>query len=316
MNEQIYNKYSQNQSMYLSVDEILNDFSMIKPTFNPILDICIIKTLGNYIYNITNFKKWEICPNLINEIINIKDNKSMQYNLPNNSTDIFYNINNQDIIDIITKASSKYEQPIYTINKVYYFVSDYIKEHLDIKNSDDIDKYFTIKAKYNEYLDIIKLNYTDTWNEIDIIYEKISNILFENFTELENDLNFEKTINIIDSIGIEANKKIQHLINSTALLIKDNIISPQLKLDFDKNIDQIYEQIISSKKFDKLIHDVIVDMYGVEKSIHRMSLTLEHCSHVVNTLLDKPFMNEMDFDTSINKKECSLKPIFTKNIKY
>ena len=296
MNEQIYNKYSQNQSIYLSFDEILNDFSMIKPTFNPILDICIIKTFGNYIYNITNYKKWEICPNLINEIINIKNNKSMQYNLPNDSTNIFYNIKNQDIIDIITKASSKHEQPIYTINKVYYFVSNYIKEHLDMKNSDNINKYFTIKAKYNKCLDMIKLNYTDTWNEIDIIYEKISNILFENFTELENDFNFEKTINIIDSIGIEANKKIQQLINSTALLIKDNIISPQLKLDFDKNMDQIYEQVISSKKFDKLIHDVIVDMYGVEKTIHRMSFTLEHCSHVVNTLLDKPFMNEMEFD--------------------
>ena len=47
----LYDKYFKNNSITISYDEILNDFCQIKPTFNPILDICTIKTYGSYITN-------------------------------------------------------------------------------------------------------------------------------------------------------------------------------------------------------------------------------------------------------------------------
>ena len=270
-NQSIYIKYSQNQSINIPFDEILKDFSMIKPTFNPLLDICTIKTLGSYTTNVTNFEKWKQSPNLTDEIINISNE---------------YIDKNQDIINIIKKANSKYENPSYTISKVSYYISDKIKENLDMNKPSDVSLYFKIKNAYNNLLDQIKLKYNDMWNDIDIQYEKIAETLLENFAELENDLNFELTTETIESIDREASKEVEKLINRTAILIKENnILSPEIKIDFDKKMDQIYENVISSKNFDKMIHDIMIEMYGVEKAIHRMSLSFENCLNVLKSII-------------------------------
>jgi hypothetical protein len=272
----IYLKYSNDESMSVPFNEIITDFSKIKPTFNPILDICTIKTLGSYITNVTNFQKWKICPNLADEIITSNQMKT-------------YNVNKQDIISIITKAQSKYKQPLYTINEVYYYVSDLIKDSLDMKNADDVAKYFEMKSDYNTFLNQIKLKYHDDWNNIEKQYEIVSETLFENFSQLENDLNFEGTIEVIESINTEACKKIDKLIKNTSILIKENNLQneSQIKIDFDKQMDDIYEGIVASRKFDKSIHEIILDMYGVEKAIHRMSLSFEFCSNIFKKILDK-----------------------------
>jgi hypothetical protein len=249
----LYTKYS--NSITISYNEILNDFSQIKPTFNPILDICTIKTLGSYITNKINYEQWQNCPNLIDELM------------------IGMNL-----------AISKCKKPSYTINEVSYQVSDIIKASLDMNNPLDVSKYFEMKTKYNEYLDQIKLKYTDGWDDIEKQYENITNILMENFSELENDLNFEATIEIIDSISNEASKKIEILIKEAAILIKENGLTSQIKIDFDKCMDEIYEQVVASKKFDKVIHDIMIDMFGVEKAIHRMSLSLENCLRLLKMI--------------------------------
>jgi len=204
-----------------------------------------------------------------------------------------YNINTQDIIDIITKGISKFEKPDYTINKVYYFVSDCIKEsQLKLKilnNEDNINKYFEMKDKYCKSIEMIKLKYMDKWKEIDTSQVSYDTI-YENFSELENDINFIATTEIIDSINNEASKEINTLINNISKLLRDeklDILSPQIKIYFDNMMDQIYEKVILSKNFDKYIHDIIVDMYGVQKSIHRMSLSLESCSNVLNMFMQK-----------------------------
>lgn len=263
----LYNKYSQNNSITISYDEILNDFSQIKPSFNPILDICTIKTLGSYITNKINYEQWQSCPNLANELA-------------------IYDMN----LDDIKIAISKYKKPSYTINQVSYLVSDMIKANLDMNNptkkktefsSLDVAKYFEIKSKYNEYFDQIKLKYTDCWTYIEKHYENIVDILMENFSELENNLYFQETVAIIESISNEASIKIEVLIKQTAILIKENGLTLQIKIYFDKCMDEIYEKVVASKKFNIVIHDVMIDMFGVEKAIHRMSLSLENCANIL-----------------------------------
>ena len=268
----LYTKYSQNTNITISYDEILNDFRQIKPTFNPILDICIIKKLGSYITDKIHYQQWQICPDLADEICMIHVD--------------MIDIDNIMILDIIKNASSKHKPPSHTINQILYFVSDAIKANINTINSNiTVSTYFDIKSKYNNSLDQIKIKYTDSWTDIEKQYENISNIIIENFSELENDVNFKVTTDLIDTIGHEANKKIELLIKQFAILIKENnqLIS-QIKIDFDKQMDEIYEQVVSSKKFDKVIHDIMIDMFGVEKEIHRMSLSLENCINVVQTI--------------------------------
>ena len=259
MNQLLYNKYCKNPSM-LTFNEIIDDFRQIKPTFNPILDICIIKTLGSYITNVTNFQKWMLCPNLIDEIIMFHDED--------------FNIRNQDIIDIITRAKNKYKQPSYTINEVSRFVSDNLKNN--INNHTDVLKYFEMKTTYDNFLDKIKLKYQDSWDDIEKQYDSISDIMLENFSELENDSNFEKTIELIDSINNEASIQVERLLTQ----IKKN----GGVVDFNKQMDDIYEKVIKSKNFDKTIHDVMLDMYGVEKEIHKISLSCDKFSSVLQCI--------------------------------
>jgi len=256
-----YTKYFKNQNMHITYDEILKDFSEIKPTFNPILDICTIKMLGTYIYNKTNFEKWIICPNLIDEIINLSE--------------YYHYLQIQNIIDIIKKAICENKNPSYLFSTIYYFVSDSIKNNID-----NVNKYFEIKTNYNDSLNKIKLNYQENWDKIEKEYDIISNILCSNFSELETDTNFQITTDLIDSIGNEASYKVNKLI--TECLIKETTISfDEIKREFDIQMDEIYEKVIESKKFNKIIHDAILEMYGVQKEIHRMALTLENTSNIL-----------------------------------
>ena len=260
--------------MNILFSKLLQDITMIKPTFNPILDICMLKSIGGYITHLTNFQKWKICPNLIDEIISM-----------NNTLFLDYKLNNQYIIDLIKKASSLYESPSYTVNKVFYFVSDSIKESLNLTNSDDVSKYFEMKSNYNDSLNQIKLLYQDEWDSIEKQYEQISEILLKNFSELENDINFKITTEIIDSIGNEISKQVEILIKQTAILLKENVkLKSEIKVDFDKKMDDIYEKVISSKNFDIIIHNALLDMYEVNKTMHRMALSLEDCSNLLNMI--------------------------------
>jgi len=207
----------------------------------------------------TNFQKWELCPNLTDEIIMFHDED--------------FNIRNQDIIDIITLAKNKYKQPSYTINEVSRFVSDNLKNR--IANSIDVSKYFEMKTTYNNFLDKIKLKYQDSWDKIEKQYDSISDIMLENFSELENDLNFEKTIELIDSINDEASIQVERLL--TQIKKTGGVV------DFNKQMDDIYEKVIKSKNLDKY-HDVMLDMYGVEKEIHKISLSCDKLSSVLQCI--------------------------------
>ena len=184
------------------------------------------------------------------------------------------------------KGSSKCKDPSYTINEVYYYISDCIKNNLNTNEKDIVSKYFEIKSYYNNFLDNIKLKYQQQWDDIKKQYDVVSNILLENFSELENDVNFELTTTLIESIGNEASKKVNQLITTTDIHMgKTHIILPEIIIDFENKMEQIYKDVISSKKFDKLINDALLDMYGVEKEIHRMSLSLKNCSNVLTNIM-------------------------------
>jgi hypothetical protein len=259
----------------ISFDELLILFSSVKPKYVPILDICTIKTFGDYGYNVCKYIMWKACPTLITEIIGV------------NTLYSYYNIAEQDIIDIIKTAISKNDTPSSIIDKVYYFVSDSLLKNIDKSNKDEVTNYLSMKYKYNNSLKELTLKYKDTWDDLEKQYENISDALCQNFNELETDDSFEKATELIESIGKEASVIINTLINKTKasiLISKNPELTIQIKLDFNKNMDEIYERVISSKHFEKSIHEVILDMYEVNKEMHRMSLTLEQAIDIVKQL--------------------------------
>jgi len=271
--QQIKSIYKIPKTIDISFDELLILYSSIKPTYVPILDICTIKTFGDYGYNVCKYIMWKACPNLIAEIIRV------------NTLYSHYNISEQDIINIINTAITKNDIPSSIIDKVYYFVSDTLLKNINKSNKDEVNKYFKMKSAYNNSLQELTLKYKDIWDDLEEQYEKISDVLCKNFNELETNEEFEEATELIESIGKEASLYINTLVNKKAILISKNPeLLLQIKADFDKEMHEIYERVITSKHFSKSIHDVILDMYEVNKEMHRMSLTLEHSIDIVKKL--------------------------------
>ena len=270
--QQIYNKYNQNWST--SLDKILTHMNMIKPVYkNSLEDIYDIMKLGTCIYNVRNFQMWKVCPNLINEIIDV------------NTLYANYNINEQDIINIVNQAIIENIKPSSVTDKVYSFVCESLRKHVKIGNIIDINNYFDMKTKYNDSLTLLNSKYIKKWNKLEKKHDMVENAIYKHIDKLNNDENFIKMTNMIDSIGKETTLDIKELIKNIVILIKPTVeLSPslQIKLYFDKKMDEIYEKVIASKDLSKTDYDFLLNMYSVEKEMHRLSLSVEYSKIVLS----------------------------------
>ncbi len=281
--QQLYNKY--NNFTNFSFDEFKNDLGQIKPLYKPIIDICIMKSIGNLVDKMLNLKKWNSCPNLKNEIIDMTKQKFPLL------------ISEETISSIYNEAMQTNKTPSNAIDNIYYKVSDDLKSN--IKSDQDIKQYFDTKNLYDEQLRQIKLKYQDTWDQLDNDFEQLNDIIIENFEELENNAFFEETIELIEKINDEASVQVKQLIELTRNLLKKEFlltkeikgvtsnhifekIKKDLLIEFNNEMDQIYSNVIASKKFDKSIEFMFLELYDVEKSMHRLSLTFDYGSDFIN----------------------------------
>lgn len=270
--QQIYNKYNQNWST--SLGKILTHINIIKPVYkNSLEDIYDIMKLGTCIYNVRNFQMWKVCPNLINEIIDV------------NTLYANYNINEKDIINIVNQAIIENIKPSSVTEKVFSFVCESLRKHVKIGNIDDINNYFDMKTKYNDSLTLLNLKYIKKWNKLEKTHDKVENAIYKHIDTLNNDGNFTKMTDMIDNIGNESSLYIKELIKNVVILIKPtDKLSPQIKLDFDIKMDEIYEKVIASKNLSKTDYDFLLNMYSVEKEMHRLSLSVEYSKIVLSAI--------------------------------
>ena len=270
--QQIYNKYNQNWST--SLGKILTHINIIKPVYkNSLEDIYDIMKLGTCIYNVRNFQMWKVCPNLINEIIDV------------NTLYANYNINEKDIINIVNQAIIENIKPSSVTEKVFSFVCESLRKHVKIGNIDDINNFFDMKTKYNDSLTLLNLKYIKKWNKLEKTHDKVENAIYKHIDTLNNDGNFTKMTDMIDNIGNESSLYIKELIKNVVILIKPtDKLSPQIKLDFDIKMDEIYEKVIASKNLSKTDYDFLLNMYSVEKEMHRLSLSVEYSKIVLSAI--------------------------------
>jgi hypothetical protein len=273
--------------MGLSIEEITEDFKIIRPSSIPILDISLVTMLGKYMNKYENFNKWEVSPHFLEEIIS-----SIKMKYPNLTESIESNI--ERFTTETTEAKKKFEGPdsFKYEERILNIVIELYKDNMT--NFDKFDQRCVmdlITFKY-EIIKLIKdctLIYEIKWNEIDVYLETIEDILMENFTELESDPSFQDTIIMIEKIGDAAEKDIKTLITYTGELLQsvkemcnskntiDDIymyedVKKSIKEKFNKQIDKIYYQKVMLQKFSPEISKALLEMFEVEKSMHRIAL--------------------------------------------
>ncbi len=267
----------------VSFEEMIDDFSQIKPSNIPIIDICTVKMMGNYAYMLENYEKWQVCPNIASEVFAI---------LNANYPDLNFTLEefNQLIENNKTKSPSSIDLQIFELFDAKY------KQIYSLNDTESMKKYFSSRMNNYSIIGEIISKYKLNWNEIEQKYELVEEIVSDNFGDLEEDENFNLVIENIEKIENSANNKIESLIGSYVCvgkelyieLIKNKTVIESITIletlkknmyqQFDKEMDEIYTKEIKTQRYSDDISKFIFSLFEVSKSMHLLSLGLEFAS--------------------------------------
>jgi hypothetical protein len=277
MYDTIINKYSVNP--YVSIEEMTLDFNVIKPSGNPINDICFIRIIGDYISNNMIYKQWEECPYIINEMYTM-----LCINFP----DIYFTM--YDFGSIIESHRNKLKTPkiidlmvldfIDPLFKKYFSLDidpkkEYIKEYLDARN--------LLRIKSKEIITVYEIK----WNDIESVFDELTDMVESKFDCIDNDPNYAIAVEIIENINYEANIKVEQLIKSTSgvMNLSRNIYESnypkfdEIKMvlfnDFKSKLNSIYHDIIVTKNFDNTVYQIVSNLFESEKAKSVLFLQME-----------------------------------------
>ncbi len=282
----VQTKYNPESNYIVTFEEMIKDFHSIEPTNIPIIDISMIGTIGKYIYEFTNYHKWQLCPKLEDELIymiNILSNK-------------LKDINQDDLKLIFQKYKNKKNSPdSYSLeNALFTFVDELLKKKLPLLVTNDttsLKEYFDFRMDFQKEYKIIMDKYKIDFNEIELKINNISNIVTCKFEKLEDLPDFEDTIEMVENINVKVSIKMKKLIQITNEQIQQakeqsqNLVGyngimlfEQLKKEimniFNKEMDMYFENEIKSLKFNEHITNMLMQLYDVEKSMYRFSVGL------------------------------------------
>ncbi len=264
-------------------EDILQDIQKFKLSGVPILDMILVKNLGDFLNKKFNYDKWKVCPNLIDEIYT-----NLHQKLENCT--IEYN----HIEKYITKLRNEYYDVQSIDFKIETYMTDYLRSiyWIDKSKEENVQKYFTNKQIVQEIMKEIKFKYECAWNEIYEQSEHIEKILSENFEEIEEDQLYIASEMLLEKINNDACKYIkpirEHIVekikleyqnyvilNPNANLNKFDKIYKELQNEFKEQIEKVYKKVLLDNQIDKNIQQHILELFVVEKSMHMFNMSLD-----------------------------------------
>lgn len=267
----------------ITYDEILQDVNKFKLSGVPLIDMICVKNFGDFLNKKFNGEKWDICPNLIQEIYTELNTK-----LP--SCNIEY-INIEQYINKLRKNS---DDPEGIDSKIDKYMTDYLRSRywLDKSNQENIEIYFMSKGIVNNIMKEIKDKYICEWNEIEQKSEHIQNILSEKFDNIEEDERYIVSEMLLEKINNDACKYINPIRENTVEKIKSeyqkyvvldsvhklhyfNKDYNKLQNEFKQEIEKVYEKVLVENKIDKHIMPQMLELFVLERSMHMFSLSLD-----------------------------------------
>ncbi len=264
-------------------EDILQDIKKFKLSGVPIVDMILVKNLGDFLNKKFNYDKWKVCPDLIKEIYTNLHQKlegcTIEYN---------------HIENYITKLRNKYYD-IQSIDvKIETYMTDYLRSiyWVDKSNEENVKIYFANQQIVQSIMKEIKSKYECAWNEIQEQSEHIETVLEEIFEEIEEDEKYIASELLLEKINNDACKYIkpirEHIVekikseyqnyvmvNPNANLYEFDKMHKELKNEFKEQIEKVYKKVLLDNKIDKNIQQHVLELFVVEKSMHMFNMSLD-----------------------------------------
>ncbi len=269
----------------ISLQELMEDFMKIQISNIPIENIFIIKFMGEYINQYSNYLKWvhydKIDLELIEQCKKTWPELQIDYTqlikfvcMGKIENTYIYKVKNQ-ILDYIDNVHVK-----------QYQVKDYHKfENIQVQM-----KYLEFRTQSNTILTELFSKYNLECNDIDEQMENFMEKVYENFASLESEENYVIITETFDALQNDINQFLNKLITQYGTIYKkecivQNIKNPhilqemkkKLQDKFDLDMNKIYKEKFT-EKFNNLDENTVsnlLDLFSVDKQINKIGLTLE-----------------------------------------
>lgn len=269
----------------ISLQELMEDFMKIQISNIPIENIFIIKFMGEYINQYSNYLKWvhydKIDLELIEQCKKTWPELQIDYTqlikfvcMGKIENTYIYKVKNQ-ILDYIDNVHVK-----------QYQVKDYHKfENIQVQM-----KYLEFRTQSNTILTELFSKYNLECNKIDEQMEDFMEKVYENFASLESEENYVIITETFDALQNDINIFLNKLITQYGTIYKKecivkNIKNPyilqemkkKLQDKFDLDMNKIYKEKFT-EKFNNLDENTVsnlLDLFSVDKQINKIGLTLE-----------------------------------------
>jgi hypothetical protein len=269
----------------ISQQELMEDFMKIQIANTPIENIFIIKFMGEYINQYSNYLKWvhydKIDLDLIEQCKKTWPELQIDYiqlikfvSMGKIENTYIYKVKNQ-ILDYIDNVHVK-----------QYQVKDYHKfENIQVQM-----KYLEFRTQSNTILTELFGKYNLECTEIDKQMKDFMEKIYEKFSALESEENFMIITNTFDALQNDINTTLNKLITDYGTIYKtefveQNIKNPhvlqeikkKLEETFDSIMDQIYKEKFTEKfnNLDEKFISNLLELFLPDKQINKMGLIFE-----------------------------------------
>jgi hypothetical protein len=255
----------------LSVDELVELVKQTKITYNPLDDLFKIIKLGDILYNVVKFKKWKVCTNLYDSILEILGDKMPEIDYSNTTL--------KELINIPREKNKLPSETKHTI--IDYIRSIYISNSgfdYSCNSIDDIVK----GRKYLDFMNLLRFNidsvykkYNAEWDEIDVKYGVLDDLIEEHFSDIELE---EEYVNFSD--------KLMNLMNEVDILMKPFCKYTKEYVDsgsIDRDYELCFNAVMIKNNIDEGTKELIKSsMYITNLELHKLNINIKSTNSLLS----------------------------------
>ncbi len=285
-----YDKYYTLPS--ITSDELTKDIECIFPSNDPLIDVSVLKSIGDLTFRLINKQKWLIAPNIKDEIISLVKNLFEKDNYH-----FDYKMNYLELSKIISVYIDGYDNTDSLLIKVKEIVNFYIIEQCEFMYSS------VLKLNFNRKLNYIFNKYCTPWKIITDNYQTPLLIISSRFDDIsENELYIE-AVKFLETVDNSAQKVISNLITKTTKEINsfyiaiskainnnglnsDNLgkierIEKAVFTDFEGKVIDISYNLLEKLSLRSELYKILDDIFRINRPTHLLTLKLQLSINVV-----------------------------------
>ena len=276
-------------------DELTKDLECYKPSGDPLIDVSILKCIGDLCFRIINKQKWSIAPNIKEEIINLVEN--IMFDIPKINKKQ-KNINCVELGKIIDIYIDNYDDTPSLLKKISDVVLIFINNNYDFKYRS------IMKLNFQRHLNYIFNQYCTEWEIIKNNYQISLEVISSHFDNTNQDQLYIDSVKLLENIDVSIQFVINELINKTIkdinifyINVSNSILEQEDKdkvkriekivfTDFENKVNKIYDSVLTKLKLRTEVNKVINDIFRINKPVSLLTLKMQLGLNSINNIIN------------------------------